>query len=398
MIISNSVTHLDKRLVRLLIVLATICFQSYAETVFEPSYSARGILKYQHINETNKIDYEQNWMFGIQEDSMGRWKMEVHTQMPIANLPLRSNEYISYDRTNIYSVLYSPDEVVMSKGAPAKLIAGDDKSPAQVSVGPYPEDYSVGGIIWLAFVGGRYLDAASDQMVFPDLIVASPRLDIAAWSCDFHYDLVKSANRPLIYSGQFILNTNYLPKRSIDCVQINDAESEDELENNENYLKQLRTLTNSDSLIRSTYQVDETNIVNGVFIPAKFHCDVFARESSMAHNHIEVVVTNLMPFGTANLMPQLDGLITVEDRRLRIKDKAHWRPFVLYNLDTSGWITDTNDPRILAAATKKIPNLRIVVAHRPLYYFYSVVLFVLLILAPLFILTFRRKSVKITPK
>ncbi len=384
---------LSYALLRCFIGFALISSRSFANDTFNPAYSAYGILKYQHINQSNDVDFEEVWLFGIQEDNVGRWKAELHTQLPVASMPLKADQYISYDGTNIYSILYSPNKVVTTLNEPTRLIPGNDQHAAQISTGPYPLDYSgVGGMLWLAFIGGNNLDAASSQAKFPDLTVADPRQDPGAWSCDFQYKLINSKIRPLIYSGRFILNKKYIPESGRFYTEIDDPADEKLFEQRERLLKQLKDL-DQDILIRSTYSVDETNDLNGVIVPTKFHFDVFSLDHSGAHNHVEGVITNLVVGNPSNLMPELSGLVTVQDRRLRVKTPDSFRLAVLYNLGNDGWIVDTNNARIQAIAASRPPIPTIMVAHRPLYYRWSVAFFIVIFLAPLIVLLFSRKRI-----
>ena len=383
---------LSYALLRCFIGFALISSRSFANDTFNPVYSAYGILKYQNINQSNDVDFEEIWLFGIQEDNVGRWKAELHTQLPVASMPLKADQYVSYDGTNIYSILYSPDRVVTTLNEPTRIVPGNDQHAAQISTGPYPLDYSgVGGMLWLAFIGGNNLDAASSQTKFPDLTVADPRQDPGAWSCDFEYKLINSKLRPLIYSGRFILNKKYIPESGRFYSEIDDPADEKHFEQRERLLKKLRDL-DQDILTRSTYSVDETNDLNGVIVPAKFHFDIFSLDHSGAHNHLEGVITNLVVGSPSNLMPKLSGLVTVQDRRLRVKTPDSFRLAVLYNLGNDGWIVDTNDARIQAIAASRRPVPTIMVAHRPLYYRWSIAFFIVILLAPLMVL-FRRKKI-----
>jgi len=250
-------------------------------------------------------------------------------------------------------------------------------------------------MLWLAFIGGHGLDAASSQAKFPDLTVADPRQDLGAWSCDFQYKLIHSKIRPLIFSGRFILNKKYIPESGRFYTEIDDSTDERSFEQRELLLQKLRDL-DPNILTRSTYGVDETNDLDGVIIPTKFHFDVLALDHSGAHNHIEGVVTNLTAGNPSGLMPELSGEVTVMDRRLRVKTPDSFRLAVLYNLGNDGWIVDTNDPRILAVATSKRPDPAITVTHRPVYYRWSIAFFILVFLAPLFVLLFHRKKLDST--
>ena len=390
------------RLFSMLVVLGGISSGYCAGNVFEPSYGAYGQVILQHVSDAGQVDIQLLWGFGIQEDKRGRWKMELHTKYPSDKFPLTANEYISYDGTNIYSILYSPDRVITDpNGAPAKLGPGNNQHAARVSAGPYPLDYTaVGGILWLSFLGGRYLDTNSNQLPLPDLTEAFPRRNPTCWSCDFQYKLMPSAYRPLVSFGTFALNKEYLAPRLVDgrYRQMDEAATEIEFEQLADLLKRLPTL-DTNLLVRSLYQVDETNVFNGVVIPTKSHCNVFPLDGSKASNHIEIAVTNLVAVMASEMLPDLEGIVTVEDQRLRISEEHSWRRAVLYNLNKTGWIIDTNDPRIIAATSSQPPRIRIFAAKRPRYYRWSVVFFVSLLLLPPILFAIRYgKSKRTLPK
>ena len=185
-------------------ILVIVASRAVAAELFTPIYSAQGSVKFQIVETNNAISYEQTWLFDIMEDSVGRWKLDIHTRYPDPKLPITTSEIISYDNTNIYCVVYSNNRVETPRNGSPRVVQGTNRYPAGISAGPYPIDQSSAvGVVWLAFLGPEYLPQTEKKINFPNLSVPSARTDPMAWSCDFEFDLVQEGNHPLLKSGQY---------------------------------------------------------------------------------------------------------------------------------------------------------------------------------------------------
>jgi len=326
-----------------------------------PIYSVEGVLTYKQINAnpSSPAHYTQSWLFTLMADKIGRWKCVIQTKSPDLRLPVESRQEFAYDGTNIYAVVYSPQVVLTSPGSSPKIIPSTNEAgAAEISSGPYPTDYGGAmGIIWLAYLGGQYLDPSNTTVSFPNLTVANARTDPMAWSCDFQYSLVRSDPR-FIRSGTFHLKPDLLYENSIKYPELDEPVSDAEYDEFIDVVKGYRTF-NGDSLLRTVYTLDQTNVLDGIPIPTRFHADLPPIATNYPSFRVEGVVTNLLPIQRLELMPALKGLTRVVDHRFRVKKESSWRRNVFYLLDTNGWITDTNDSRIQTVLTKTPLLLRV---------------------------------------
>jgi hypothetical protein len=254
------------------------------------------------------------------------------------------------------SVLYSPNRLDTRNGQ-IKVVPGNDQYPALICSSLFPIDHGWSAkLIWLAFVGGEYVDAAKKQIKFPDLMFGNPREDPMAWICDFEYDLVPGANgQSLIHSGTFRVNPKYISDNPLAYPEVDEFQDKMTAAKWRYEIQEYKKL-GGHSLTQSAYQLDEMTNLNGMMIPTKFHYNLFNAFNEQFRIYYDGAVTNITFPETANLMPVLKGEINVQDRRVRFKNAKSWRPDVFYELDQSGWIADTNDPRIKAALAR-VPSL-----------------------------------------
>ncbi len=264
-------------------------------------------------------------------------------------------EIIACDGKNIYGVLYSPESVKTTMDGGVKVVPSKGSSPARVSGGPYPVDYSSAvGLIWLAFFGGHYVDKSETQIPFPNLLVPDARQDPMAWACDMNYKLAQNNSDSLISSAQFLLNGGRLSNYTIDYPEMDEPGDNAALQHFFDSLHEYKSI-GKESLARSIYYLDESTNLNGLLIPTKFRCTLAPMPNNLyiKGNFFYAVVTNIViEQSSSPLLPDLKGSVWVEDRRLRIKNSDYWRKDVYYSLGSDGWITDTNDARIQAALWK----------------------------------------------
>jgi hypothetical protein len=320
---------------------------------FEPIYSVEGMLTYQATQKTVPSGYSQAWSFKLASDKLGRWQLQVHVKQPNPQFPVESTQHLTYDGTNIYGVVYSPQVVVTRPGSPPKLIPATDKTgAAQITSGPYPVDYGGAvGIIWLAFLGGQYVDSSKERVSFPNLSVGNARGDPMAWACDFQYRFVGDHASKLISSGSFWVSLDRLKSKSYQYPELDEPESDYSYDKFADSLRTYRALK-ADNRLRSTYVLDQTNMVGGVLVPSRFHIDLLPVDESDAAFHVQGEATNVPPVLVADIMPPLIGLISVQDQRFRYKNAHSWRGNVHYFLEADGWIIDTNDARVKTAVAR----------------------------------------------
>ncbi|MBE0542610.1 MAG: hypothetical protein IH623_14720 [Verrucomicrobia bacterium] len=315
---------------------------------FSPLYRAEGILK-QQIHGA-KPHNDQFWHFSVMEDEDGRWKVEYSTTFPNPQYPFSSRVTLSYDGTNIYSLVVSSHTMNLAAGQIRMEDSGPHRNAGGVSGGPYPLDHSAAvGLLWLAFVGGRYADPGASSLQLPNLIVTDARTDPMTWVCDFEYVLeAAKSRRPLVATGTYVLNTNYVKARVADYVELDEPGTDEAVQIQRLRFRAYRELSAS-QLKRAEYKAEEVIEVDGVLVPKVFHCymagpiGIDTPNAVLPYVTFEGLVTNVAARVQTNLLPEVEGVVTVSDRRFRYKGDNEWRRLALYNLKGSTWVVNTND-------------------------------------------------------
>lgn len=358
---------------------------------FVPAYCADGIVTYQHLADGTNVAFEQTYRFSVMEDETGRWRLEIATTLPIAKVPLSTREIISFDGKNIYSALYSSQVVLTPVGENPQVVSADPHQviPARVCAGPYPIDHSsVAGFIWLAFIGGEYVSSTSGVHRFPNLLVSNARKNPEAWSCDLDCTLIPLATKPLIGEARFILNPAYLSANQLDYPDMDAATTPDELESLQKVLLQCQSLLGA-LRTRAELRVVQTDKFNGLVVPVKINCVVFPT-SGTGRGRFEGLVTNLSAREIEGLLPTLNTLAQVEDRRVRFKTDKVFLSSVSYPLQKGEWIVSTNDSRIRTVVSKAQPLQIVKKTFRGAYKNVIITVFCIVFLAPVLLLIVAR--------
>ena len=322
-------------------------YRGIASTEFEALYSARG--KLQYTVRTNDVPIlEQEFKFSFLEGVGGQWRLDLSTTTPDQNR-INSTEILSFDLTNIYSITYSDARLETHLGSQPRVITGNSSYPARVCAGPFPIDHGpTAGLIWLAFVGGRYVDPTKKSQALPNLLVLpDARHDPMAWACSLDHVELSGGTRPLLLSGQFRLDTNYLHGDSLQFGALDEPETEQDLQRFNSQIALYRS-TSRARLVRASYRVERTSHLGSIDIPEKFSADVASplvipdAYSGMTTISIDGVVTDIVEHPSIELLPPLKGQVTVQDRRVRVKNARSWRREVYYPLTNLNWVTDTN--------------------------------------------------------
>lgn len=368
---------------------------------FVAQYDAKGELVYRQRDTNNVVRFEQKWYFDLAESTAGQWRLKIDTTYPDPKMRIRSSEIIAFDGTNIYDLNRSPDKVVAAQGTePIVLPNTNGDAAAQIGPGPFPIDSSSAvGLIWLVFLGGNYLNVARHNARIPDLTVTAARRDPLAWICDFQYELVAGGQHELIKSGAFRLNTNYLSKSFSDIPELDVPQGEQASGRYGATIAAVQKLS-GDMLARSSFQVDHFEATHGLSIPQQFHCLLAAPPEAvleLGNNYppmtLDGTVTNITFDVTMGLIPDITGRTTVADRRFRVRSEDHFRRYVSYELDTNGWIMDTNDATLIKAVARRAPQ-PIRFSRRPLWHKVTSVCLVVVLLLPVVYLFTARKRPK----
>ncbi len=365
----------------------TLNLRAFAKDDFQALYRARGVANY--TVRTNGFHmFEQQFTFSFLEGSHGEWRLELTGTTPDLDQIL-STEIISYDGTNIYSITYSDKRVETSPDGRIKVVNGNSSHPARICTGPYPVDHGpTAGLIWLAFVGGRYIEPQTTSQRLPNLLVLpDARHDPMAWACVLQDIRLSNGSRPLIVSGKIRLDTNYLFATSLKYDLLDEPETEKGLEAFNSQIALYRK-TSPDRLVRASYHLNKSFHVEGLDIPKAFSAevsspllipDLYSTNTTIA---VECAVTDVVKQPSADLPPPLEGQVTVQDRRLRFKGPSTWRREVYYPLVKGHWITDTNDQVIRAALKAQHERQRFVSSHRISKFRLVSFIFVLAVIAP----------------
>ena len=330
-----------------------------ADEVFSPIFTVQGTLKFQ-INTGAYQSHPRIIKFEVAEDRLMHWKIILHENANLLNIPITNDISVAYDGINMYGMTTS-DLIIHdpSNGYNLRKATNAPRvSVVNVSTGPYPLDFSSSvGVLWLTYIAGSYLDLSTNQMKFPDLVVTSPRLDPMTWSCDFVYSLTHTKDLEFIQSGKFFANPDYVKQRFADYSELDEPENNNEDANRSmmahfNYLKSLKT-----SSLAGSYEILETTNLSGFAIPARARFQIPGKifgPGSDGFSMYEVLLDRLGKLSETTLLPPLPSDVTFRDRRMREKviGASTYRKEAVYKVDDQIWPTDTNDLRILKAVAQ----------------------------------------------
>lgn len=253
-----------------------------AATEICPIYRAEGLLSYKSLGPSGNILVEQDWHFKIMEGQTGEWKLAFATRFPNRALQFEVTEEISFDGTNIYSVMSSKDVFSMVGGKIQRFNQPNQTSAysnGRICVGPYPFDESSAvGVLWLAFLSGRYLEASSNMMRFPNLTVSNARSDPAAFICNLTYALRRNNARPLLEKGEYRVNAAFAMGGLDEFPELDVPEAE-ESDARINHLLKIYREGRPESQVSARYALDEAVPVGAALVPTRFHCELHLMEN-----------------------------------------------------------------------------------------------------------------------
>jgi hypothetical protein len=352
----------------LIVLLVFAVSHSPAEQDVHATWNAQGLLKYQNLSTNGTTNFEQNWNFAVTGSEGAPWKLSLDTTFPNPAYPIRTTEIIAYDGTNIYSVVYSSNRLDTT-GGDVQVVPGNGQYPARVCSGPFPVDHSSAcGVIWFAFFAGRYLNESNSRARFPDLLVTEARIDPMAWICDLEYKLTGAPPGSIISRARYFANSSYLLKDSLDYPELDEPETLVQDAVFANRVSQYAQLKSED-LVRAVYELQQSAPALGsATVPKAFICTLAAvpGRPDLLGGRFEGNVASLVESVSSNMLPELHGQVIVEDRRVRTKDvkNGKWRKDVYYQLDQTGWITDTNDTIIQSALGQRPLMKPVSLPHR----------------------------------
>lgn len=368
--------------------LLVLLLQAHFQSNGALSYTASGELTFQQVISNSVIGYSQVWLFTLTRDTSANWQLTTTEMFPYAKSLICLTNITSCDGTNVYSVTYSSEYIDTPYGRAPKVVPLTKAAyPAIITPGCYPVDAgSAVGMIWLTFCGGHYLNRDSTQMHFPNLLIPDPRKDPRAWDCDLKYKLTGTGSGRIIDAAKYVIERRYMRKNAVDYPGMDEPMSDDERESFQRTFAREEALK-AETTTTSTFSVDGLTNLNGFTIPLRFHADVGLESAShYSLDRFVGVVTNVVIDETTNLMPPLKGQVTVEDRRMRYKDKSLFRKDVYYTISDRVWLTDTNSSQFRSLVHQHKPSGIDEVSSRPEKFLAIRVLFITLLLVPLVII------------
>lgn len=338
-------------LLLLLIVMPT--FWAAAEDTMQPLYCASGLYTAKSLDKNKRVFFEAHSGFTIMEDASGKWQITLIYASPLPSQKITTTNIVSFDGSNICSVLLSDKIIKFSGGGIEQRLGsvaekpGDFGVAAEMSSGPYPIDCgNVVGTLWLAFCSARYLDPSLTEAKFPNPTIADMREDPMAWICKFKYKLMDDKHA-IVQHGEYLADPSALLTNVMDYPEIDEPLSSEDAGSFNALVAVSRELAKNVPS-RASYELDNFTNINGIAVPLRFHCSLgrFTSSADSPTGYLEGVVTNVTLCSAVLLRPQISGMASIEDKRVRSKGfrNAFWTNEIFY--DSHEWILDKNDARI----------------------------------------------------
>lgn len=314
-----------------------------AQDTFTPLYVVQGIIAEDSSRNGNSIrSADSPFTFAI--DEKGRWKMSLETY--IARHDITTTNLISYNGTDIFSILYSDKHFDGNHQVVRSPPPESSEHPGRVARGPFPLDHGeCVGFLWLAFVGGDFT-ARHPSNALPNLLASDARRNPVAWSSDFQFKLLAGAPNPLIASGVFVPNPRKASDNLLSYPEIDEPEN---AESADRVARSLRALRAADGpKLSSEMVLLESAMIGKIRVPTRFTATTTTTFSQVdaAVRVLECRVTNIVTnCPVSEVLPKLLGSTFVEDRRFMQRTKTYYRNNIFYKLDKTGWIVSTNDSK-----------------------------------------------------
>ena len=323
---------------------------------FIPLYTAEGTIKGYEIQRTNKLHLSSDYPFSFSVDEKNHWQLQM--TMYDKKLESHSSYHFFSEGTNTFDVHIS--DKFVDREWNVRDRTPDMSHPGSVLSGQIPIRNSYAGALWLSFCGGKYLaeQNGTNSSSVHKLVDMLQVTDVYPnpWWCDFHYQLSSFPN-PLISTGSFVLNTNYITTDVEDYWQI--REEIVKHDNIPSLLKELKiVLTNS--VVYDTYELRQCKEVNknlkvpvSVLIKSCGGIPYPAVSPDIIWFSYTIKVTNIVT--TPRIMPLLPtfGYVSVEDQRFWYRDKTHFRGSILYPC-TNEWEVALDSPKVIAAGSQSL--------------------------------------------
>lgn len=365
------------------------------ELMFTPLYTAQGVITSVTMNRDSTPVATNRFSFEISKGRSDSW--QIHLQSRIPQWDLTSQHLISWDGTNIYSVLYSDKAIAGNNQLISTLPLEAHAFPARICRGPFPIDHGPAvGLVWLVYLSPDFVGQHPKSRI-PNLLEISARNDPLVWACDFQYQPHPSVSGLLFTSGVFRINKALLSKDLLDFPEVDEPATAKDLQDIQLRMESYSTVTNLESLTRASFSIEEVIEYEHLSIPKRFTSLLYSPHYLAGAPHYVMIrwigeVTNCV-FNTSprSLLPPLVGTnFTVHDRRFMVRTRNGFLDGRWYKLGKGGWTISTNDLRI--SGTGRAPPLQprtSTTGRRALYYIF-VTLMVVTLSAPLLVAIWKR--------
>ena len=322
---------------------------------FIPLYTAEGTIKGYRTQGTNKLHLSSEFPFSFSVDEKNRWQLQM--TMYDKKLESHSSYHFFSEATNTFYVHIS--DKFVDREWNVRDMTPEMSYAGSVLSGQIPIRNSYAGALWLSFCGGKYLaeqngDSLNGIYKLVNILQATDFYP-NPWWCDFHYQLSSFPN-PLISTGSFVLNTNYITTDVEDYWQI--REEIVKHDNIPSLLKELKKVS-TNTVVYDTYKLKQYKEVNKnlkvpVSVLIEKHNDIYpSNPPDILQFAYIMTVTNIVT--TPRIMPLLPvfGYVSVEDQRFWYRDKTHFRGSILYPC-TNEWEVALDSPKVIAAGSQSL--------------------------------------------
>jgi hypothetical protein len=353
-------------------------FSAGTQALGAVAYQAQGVLRYEKVRaiegQSPKVLNTNVFYFEWTRYESIQWSVTIRDSIEgMTPEPFESTREVVYDGKDIFELFSSPARILGTpneKGEIAIEFADSARArqTAAIHRGPFPASLdSPVGVLWLAFMAGEYLDPSDNLSVMPNPLFTNGRIIPLAWASQLEYTLDGPRTHPVLQKGTFLLDSSLVGKHLLDHVEINLPQTPDEM-----YQLQVQhdaiSGLDGERVEVGRYELLRTASVSQYTMPTEFRCSApspsrLLQSDADVTGHFHGQVSNVTTIEVSGLvMPSIQDSVYVKDERLRVKTKDEWRPYVLY--PTDHWISDTNDPIVVAAAASQPPRPHPVVPKR----------------------------------
>jgi hypothetical protein len=331
----------------------------------EHPFCAQGFVRQDALKPNGDVVSTDTFTFEFCRIDAQSWQLTWRAYL--TNWQMSTTEHISFDGTNIFSVVYADKRFDQYMHAVPNTPFESNSHPARICRGPFPTDHSsTVGLIWLAFIGKDYLVDGINTNV-PNLLVSSAREEVIGWACDCVAELdsnVISSSR-LLRSAVFALSKRKLSSDfSSAFPELKEPDSDEE---------RLRMDGQIDSLLKAeggaaksaSFSLTDALVYKGRAVPTKFsgilHSSPWDPRGFYERIHWRAEVTNVFDGPKESRLPVLLGGIYVQDWRFKFRNNGAYLNYRSYSITDQNWTVSMNDNR-LATWGKSEPRFNAVYA------------------------------------